>query len=288
MEESKGKRKFGPLSKWCRLQTKEGNTYCLLDGDEVVEVDGSPFGNYSETTRRHPSSSAKVLVPVVPMDQYAVGPNYLEHSQWAIDSKIIPELPARPDFHARTRSALIGDGDEIIIPGELTEVHYEGEIIAVIGKEAKGVSESEADECVFGYTLGNDIAVREWQKSDLTRWRAKNADTFNCVGPAVATDLDPLAVNLTVRINGHVVSEARTADMLYKPNQLIALLTRYVTIHPGDLLWLGSQGATVPALKGGDVVEVGCAEIGVLENRVVQGPDLSGTRTGIAACDQVG
>jgi 2-keto-4-pentenoate hydratase/2-oxohepta-3-ene-1,7-dioic acid hydratase in catechol pathway len=125
--------------------------------------------------------------------------------------------------------------------------------------------------CVAGYTLGNDLSERAWQLSDRTLWRAKNTDSFKPMGPFVVDGIDPMAQTVGVRINGHTVSEYSTSSMLFSVAHWISRISQYTTLYPGDVLWLGCDGATLPALQPGDFVEVFNQAIGVLTNRVVRG-----------------
>ena len=158
-----------------------------------------------------------------------------------------------------------------MIPGDAPgPVEFEGELVAVIGKTAKNLSEQRALDCVAGYTLGNDVSERSWQKSDRTLWRAKNCDSFKPMGPFVVDGIDPMAQRIEVRVNGRSVSSYDTSRMIFGVAQYISRMSRYLTLHPGDVIWFGCDGATVPALQHGDLVEVACAPIGVLANRVVR------------------
>jgi 2-keto-4-pentenoate hydratase/2-oxohepta-3-ene-1,7-dioic acid hydratase in catechol pathway len=279
--------------KWCRVRNQEKTFFGLLEGDDLVEVDGSPFAAYKVTSRRHLVSSVRILVPVIPQTFYSADLNYQSHASWTsgyeVDGKILqnsPIPPEKPHFGYRSPSALIPTGENIVVPGDYVgEVHYEGELVAVIGKKAKGLSASEALGSVLGFTLGNDLSARSWQQSDRSLWRAKNSDTFKPMGPVIATGLDPMALKMTVLINGKVVSEWSTSEMAFGPSQLIALLTRYVTVNPGDVLWLGTAKATLPPLQEGDVVDISCPNIGVLRNTVTLGPHLN-HRTGISSWDK--
>lgn len=145
------------------------------------------------------------------------------------------------------------------------KVQYEGELAVVIGKCAKGLSEAEALSCVLGYTIGNDVSERAWQKSDRTLWRAKNADTFKPMGPWIETDVDLDALETRVCLNGTETTRFRTNDMIFGVATFISTITRYNTLYPGDILWMGTDG-TSPDLQDGDVVEVEIPGIGVLRN----------------------
>jgi 2-keto-4-pentenoate hydratase/2-oxohepta-3-ene-1,7-dioic acid hydratase in catechol pathway len=121
---------------------------------------------------------------------------------------------------------------------------------------------------VLGYTIGNDVSERTWQKSDRTLWRAKNADTFKPMGPWIETDVNLDALETRVRVNGVETTRFATNDMLFGVAAYIAAITRYIALVPGDILWMGTDG-TSPDLKPGDTVEVEIAGIGTLANPFV-------------------
>jgi len=230
------------------------------DGDAVVTPDGV----------RHPLETVRLLPPVAPANFHAAGLNYRAHIEWA-NAHLGRQyrVPTQSDIGSRSASALIGHGDDIVIPADSPgPVEYEGELVAVIGRRAKHLGEAEALGCVAGYTLGNDVSERGWQQSDRTLWRAKNCDSFKPMGPFVVPGLDPTALTIEVRINGRTVSSYSTAAMLFPLAHMIARLSRYTTLWPGDVLWCGCDGPTVPALEDGDLVEVVNDAIGVLGNRV--------------------
>ncbi len=203
---------------------------------------------------------------------YAAGLNYRAHIEWAnLERKSNYKVPEQADIGYRSPSALIASGGEIVIPKDATgPVEYEGELVAVIGKKAKNLAEKNALGCVAGYTLGNDVSERAWQKNDRTLWRAKNTDTFKPMGPFIVDGIDPMALTVEVRVNGATVSSYSTAGMIFSVAHYIARMSRYLTLHPGDVIWFGCDGATTPALRPGDLVEVACEPIGVLANKVVR------------------
>jgi 2-keto-4-pentenoate hydratase/2-oxohepta-3-ene-1,7-dioic acid hydratase in catechol pathway len=177
--------------------------------------------------------------------------------------------PAQADIGYRSPNALIGSGAEIVIPRDSRgPIHFEGELVAVIGKRAKHLSESRALECVAGYTLGNDLSERSFQKSDRTLWRAKNIDTFKPMGPVVVDGIDPMDQLITVRVNGREATTYSTRGAIFSLPHYLTRMSAYVTLHPGDVVWLGCDGPTLPDLNPGDLVEVVNDAIGVLANRV--------------------
>jgi 2-keto-4-pentenoate hydratase/2-oxohepta-3-ene-1,7-dioic acid hydratase in catechol pathway len=244
-----------------------------------IEVDGAPLrvslqhdSLVSEDGRRFPEKGAQFLPPVVPGNFYAAGLNFRDHIEWTNRHHgSTYKVPAQADIGYRSNNALIGSGADIVIPADSAgPMEYEGELVAVIGKEARNVSEEEALDYVMGYTLGNDVSERAWQRSDRTLWRAKNADTFKPMGPFVVDGIDPMNQDIEVRINGKAVSRYNTRGMIFGVAHYVSRMSRYLTLHPGDVIWFGCDGPTVPALQPGDLVEVANDAIGVLANRVVR------------------
>lgn len=209
--------------------------------------------------------------PVIPGNFYAAGLNYRAHIEWANKAHGTSyKIPEKADIGYRSNNALIGSGEDIVIPRDSSgQVDFEGELVAVIGKRAKNVSEDDALQYVAGYTLGNDISERTWQSSDRTLWRAKNSDTFKPMGPKIVSGIDPMNQVIEVRVNGRTVSSYNTSAMIFSVAHFIARMSRYLTLHPNDVIWFGCDGPTEPALKPGDRVEVVNEAIGVLANRVV-------------------
>ena len=147
--------------------------------------------------------------------------------------------------------------------------------MAVIGRRCRDVSPADALDYVFGYTCGNDVSARYWQRDDLQWWRAKGSDTFSPVGPFIATGLDPTRLTLRTRLNGAEVQSAGTADLIHGVAELISFASRVLTWEPGDLLFTGTPGET-PTIKPGDVIEVEIEGIGVLRNPVVSPGAVAG------------
>ena len=247
--------------KWGRIEIEGHAVDVRVHGEEVVAHGG----------RRFPLAGAKLLPPVVPANFYAAGLNFRAHIDWANGHLGTSyKAPTQADIGYRSTNALVASGAEIVIPADSTgPVEYEGELVAVIGKRARNLSESDALDCVAGYTLGNDVSERTWQKSDRTLWRAKNADTFKPMGPFIVDGLDPMDQTIEVRINGRTVSGYHTSGMIFGVAHYLARMSRYMTLHPGDVVWFGCDGPTIPALQPGDLVEVVNDAIGVHANRVV-------------------
>jgi 2-keto-4-pentenoate hydratase/2-oxohepta-3-ene-1,7-dioic acid hydratase in catechol pathway len=167
-------------------------------------------------------------------------------------------------------TALQSPGGPIVIPRDATDVHYEGELVVVIGKETRNVSPAQAREAIFGVTCGNDVSDRNWQhgeKKDLQWWRAKGCDTFAPLGPAIVTGLDTGNLRLETRLNGEVVQQESTGDLIFDCPSIVSWVSGWVTLLPGDLIYTGTPGST-RRMQPGDVVEVEIEGIGVLRNPV--------------------
>jgi 2-keto-4-pentenoate hydratase/2-oxohepta-3-ene-1,7-dioic acid hydratase in catechol pathway len=257
--------------RWIRF-TAEGRTaYGILEGDRIAEVAGDPFRGHEATSRRHDLSAVKIEVPVIPPTFYCAGLNYVEHvKEGAAKRGEVPNIPTKPDMGYRAANALIAHGETIVIPADATEkVHYEGELVAVVGRKAKHLTEENALDCLLGWTIGNDVSERTWQKSDRTFWRSKNTDTFKPMGPWIETDFDLDAAETIVRLNGEVRTRFHTNHMLFGVAKFMATMTRNVTLHPGDIIWWGTDGSS-PDLKHGDVVDIEITGLGHLTNPVIR------------------
>ena len=259
--------------KWCRFESAGVTSYGIVEGDEITAVDGSPFGEYRETSARYSLGDVKLLVPVVPPTLYAGGLNYPDHVVWAAEhAGTAPVWPKEPIVGTRALNGLIAHGEAIVKPKDATEeFQYEGELVAVIGKPAKHLSREEALSCVFGYTIGNDVSERTWQRDDPNNWRAKDSDTFHPMGPFIGTDLDPTNLEVKVRLNDDEKIRFNTGKMIWAVADYIQKITRYHTLQPGDVIWTGTEGATLN-MHPGDVIEIEIEGIGTLSNPIVAEP----------------
>jgi len=259
--------------KWCRIEVGNEQFFARVEGEEALLLDGAPFEGGKPIGKRVKLSDAKLLPPVLPRNFYAAGLNYPKHIQWANEHhKLSLKVPTQIDIGYRSPNALIGSGGNVILPADSTgSFEFEGELVAVIGREAKNLTEENALNCIAGYTLGNDLSERAWQFSDRTLWRAKSSDTFKPMGPFVVSGINPMAQEVCVSINGKTISTYNTNSMIFNVVEHLVRMSRYITLYPGDVIWFGCDGATVPGLKPGDFVEVINDAIGTLANHVVRG-----------------
>ena len=234
----------------------------IVEGDVVRVMVGSPFEPLQFSGAVLPLAGIRPLAPCFPTKMLAVGLNYKSHIQDR------PE-PKAPGIFYKAISALLPHEGVIRLPKDAGPVHYEGELVVVIGRRARNVPESQALEYVFGYTCGNDVSARQWQANDLQWWRAKGADTFAPLGPWIVTDLDPSNLTLQLRLNGKVKQETSTSLLIHSVPSLISFISRYVTLEQGDVIYTGTPGKT-EALSPRDTVEVEISGIGVLRNQVAE------------------
>ncbi len=249
------------VTKYVRYRADGGVSFGILDGETIHELAGDLFANPSRTGRQLRLAEVELVAPVEPKKVIAVGLNYRSH----LGTR---EPAAYPGLFAKYPTTIVGPGANIVIPSDANNVHYEGELVVVIGRRASHVTEADAPSYVFGVTAGNDVSERDWQGADLQWFRAKATDTFGPIGPAIVTGLDYNDLLLETLLNGEVVQSQRTSDLLFGVSAIVSYVSRYVTLEPGDLIFTGTPGTT-RAFKPGDVVEVRIEGVGTLRNQAV-------------------
>jgi 2-keto-4-pentenoate hydratase/2-oxohepta-3-ene-1,7-dioic acid hydratase in catechol pathway len=232
-------------------------------------LNGDLFGTWSKSETTHGLNDVKLLPPTRPTQVLALAGNYRSHLQ---DQATVPPTFRIPQPFYKSPSCLIGQGEAIVIPKDAKTVHYEAELVIVIGKKCSQVSKDKALDYVLGVTAGNDVSERIWQNDaevkDVQWWRAKGADTFGPVGPSIVTGVDYGKLMLRLRLNGEVKQEEKTDHLIHDIPSIVSFISQYVTLHPGDLIFTGTPGKT-SEIKPGDVVEVELEGVGVLRNPVV-------------------
>jgi 2-keto-4-pentenoate hydratase/2-oxohepta-3-ene-1,7-dioic acid hydratase in catechol pathway len=255
---------------WCRFDDAGRPRYGLVEEDAVTPVTGGPFGRHRRISRPALQlADVRLLPPVIPGTFFCAGLNYRGHAERAAASGYAHAVPTRPEIGYRANSALIGHREPIVRPADYSEpLEAEGELVAVIGRTARHCTRAEAREAVLGWTIGNDVSARTWQRTDRTFWRAKNSDTFKPSGPYLVTGADPLAGTTTVRVDGTVVASFATGDMLFDPFDFISAMSRYITLRAGDVVWMGTDETA--AIAPGQVVEITIDGLGTLANPVIE------------------
>jgi len=251
------------VHRYVRFERGGQAIYGLLEDQQIRPVRGDLFGEHQVTAERVPLDQVELLAPVNPSKVIAVGLNYQSH----LGER---DPAAYPGLFAKYPTCIVGPGEPVVRPPDSRNLHYEGEMVLVMGREAKNVAVEEAADYVFGITVGNDISERDWQAADLQWLRAKASDTFGPVGPMVVTGLDYNDLQIRTRVNGEVRQEARTSQLIFNVAEIVSYVSRYVTLHPGDIIFTGTPGST-RAMEPGDVVEVELEGVGVLRNPIVQG-----------------
>jgi 2-keto-4-pentenoate hydratase/2-oxohepta-3-ene-1,7-dioic acid hydratase in catechol pathway len=248
--------------RWEHKQHPGTIAYGILEPTRVVELEGDLFTNVSPTGRMAMLADVKLLAPCVPSKVIAVGLNYRSH--------LGERKPADyPGLFAKYPTSIIATEENIVLPEDAKNVHYEGELVVVIGKRAKNVSKREAASYIFGVTAGNDVSERDWQSADLQWFRAKATDTFAPLGPAIVTGLNYNDLLLQTRLNGEVVQSERTKDLIFDVDTIVSYISRYITLEPGDVIYTGTPQTTKP-FKEGDTIEVEVEGVGVLRNKAVR------------------
>ncbi|MFL2544547.1 MAG: fumarylacetoacetate hydrolase family protein [Longimicrobiales bacterium] len=260
-------------NRFVRYQSEDGVSYGLVDGDEVWEIEGDLFGSYTVTPNSFDIGDLEILAPTVPSKVIAVGLNYRSHLDMAArDLGTSDEVAQYPGLFAKYPTSIVANGADIVRPADSENLHFEGEMVLVIGKTASNVSVEEAEDYIFGVTVGNDISERDWQAADLQWLRAKASDTFGPVGPFIVNGLDYGNLMVQTRVNGEVRQSASSADLIFDIPTIVSYVSRYVTLFPGDLIFTGTPGTT-QAMVPGDIVEVEIEGVGILSNQVVQGAE---------------
>lgn len=256
-------------ARYVRFQKGDRVAYGQLEEDRVLEIAGDLFGAWKKNGIIHALAEVRLLPPTAPSKVLALAGNYRSHLGPAPAAHPVPQPFLKP------ASCLVGQGDEIVIPKDAKDVHFEAELVIVIGRTCRKAAREQALNCVFGVTAGNDISERIWQNDpaakDIQWWRAKGADTFGPVGPCIVTGVDYGNLMLRLRVNGEVKQEESTSQLIHDIPAIVSFISQYVTLLPGDLIFTGTPGKT-SALKPGDVVEVELEKTGVLRNPVVAEP----------------
>jgi 2-keto-4-pentenoate hydratase/2-oxohepta-3-ene-1,7-dioic acid hydratase in catechol pathway len=252
----------GPVTRYVRYQQDGQAVWGVLEGDRITAIDGDLFAEHRQTDRVVALSDVTLLPPTDPRKVIAVGLNYRSH----LGTR---EPAAYPGLFAKYPTSLVGHEANIEIPADAANVHYEGEMVLVIGRRCRNVSRADAMDCVFGVTAGNDVSERDWQSADLQWFRAKASDTFGPVGPTIATGLDPDDLLVQTRVNGETRQSERTSDLIFDTREIVSYISRYITLEPGDLIFTGTP-QTTRAMQSGDVVEIEVEGVGVLRNTVVR------------------
>jgi 2-keto-4-pentenoate hydratase/2-oxohepta-3-ene-1,7-dioic acid hydratase in catechol pathway len=236
----------------------------------IVALAGDPlYVGVKLLDQEHKVEDVRLLAPVLPRSKVVgIGRNYAAHA-----AEMGNDLPEEPLMFLKPNTSVVGPGDPIFYPSQTQNLHYEGELAVVIGRICRDVPVEKATDVIHGYTIANDVTARDLQKSDVQFTRAKGFDSFCPLGPWIETDLDPQVfmdgVSVQTHLNGDLVQDGSTKDMIFDVPTLIAHVSSVMTLLPGDVILTGTPEGVGP-MQVGDEVEVSIAGIGTLTNKVTR------------------
>lgn len=247
-----------------RFAGDAGPQFGVVEGTDVAVITPHPFAAYRRTGTAVPLDGLRLLAPVIPSKIVCVGRNYRRHA-----AELGNEVPEEPLLFLKPSSSVIGPGEEIRYPTDLSsEVHHEAELAVVMSGIVSRATPEEAAAGIFGFTCANDVTARDLQRSEDQWTRAKGFDTFCPLGPAIATDIDPGDVAVRCLVDGELRQDGSTADMIFDVPTLISYISQVMTLLPSDVVLTGTPEG-VGALSPGQTVRVEIDGIGALENAVV-------------------
>ena len=209
-------------------------------------------------------ADVRLLAPVIPRSKVVcVGRNYADHA-----AELGNDVPAEPMIFLKPNTSVIGPRDGIVYPEQTNNLHFEGELAIVIGRICRDLPRERAEEVIFGYTIANDVTARDLQKSDGQWARAKGYDTFCPLGPWIQTDLDVADVRVSTELNGEPKQDGRTSQFIFDIPEVLAYITSFTTLLPGDVVLTGTPAGVGPMLPG-DEVAVSVEGLGTLTNKVI-------------------
>ena len=239
-------------------------TFGIVDGPELVVLNGHPLvAGYDTTGERVPIKEVKLLAPTIPSKVVCVGLNYADHVAEIKDAT----HAAEPTLFLKPSSSIVGPGDAIVLPVQSEKVDLEVELTIVMGQIAKNVSEKDALNYVWGFTVANDVTARDLQHSDQQWARSKSFDSFCPIGPWIETEFVADGQELSSRINGETKQASTIDHMLHNVPKLISYISHNMTLLPGDVILTGTP-AGITQIVAGDIVECEIEGIGTLVNPV--------------------
>jgi 2-keto-4-pentenoate hydratase/2-oxohepta-3-ene-1,7-dioic acid hydratase in catechol pathway len=255
------------VSKYVRYQHGATTGYGLLDDKIINALDRAPWDGGKPTGTAVSVDDVVLLAPAEPSKVIAVGYNYISHREKMTHEENRP-IPEYPPLFLKLPTSITDPNANVVYPQDATDLHYEGELVLVVGKMASNVSPEDAHKYIFGVTAGNDISERNWQANDLQWFRAKGSDDFGPLGPVIVSGLNYLDLRVQTRLNGETMQDQSSVDQIHDAHAVLSYISTYVTLFPGDLIFTGTPGAT-SAMKPGDVVEIEVEGVGILRNRII-------------------
>ena len=258
------------MIRWARFRANDGRVgFGIVEAEGILEHEGDMFGSPRPTGRTMRCEAATLLSPCVPSKIVALWNNF-----HALGAKLGKGPPRHPLFLIKPGTSVIGPDEAIARPASYPgKIAYEGELGIVIGKSCKDASPGAAADCILGYTCVNDVTAAEIlnENADFAQWcRSKGFDTFSCVGPVIAADLDWRRARVITRVQGVERQNYPLSDMIIAPIDLVSLISRDMTLLPGDVIACGTS-LGVGSIKDGAAVEICIDGIGSLRNSLNPG-----------------
>ncbi|MFW6301688.1 MAG: fumarylacetoacetate hydrolase family protein [Bacillota bacterium] len=249
------------------------NYYGVIEAGILQVITGDLFGDFEITAQNFSLDNVRLLSPVEPPNILAIGLNYQQHAR-----ETGHDFPKKPVLFLKATTSIIGPADDIIIPEQAPDyVDYEAELAIIIGKKTKNIEASEADDYIFGYTCANDLSARDCQLRIDQQWaRGKSFDTFCPLGPWIETDLEPDNLKISSKLNGEVMQNSNTSDMIFNVRDIVSYCSKNMTLLPGTVILTGTPEGVGMArepevyLRAGDRIEVEIEGIGRLSNNVIK------------------
>lgn len=243
----------------------------ILKDEKIFELEGEIFSNFSAGKEAAKLEEVKLLAPIEPPNIIAIGLNYRQH---AVETGA--EIPERPVIFLKATSSLTDPDSDIILPKLApNEVDYEAELAVIIAKEAKNIETVEVDDYILGYSCANDVSARDCQKKLDEQWaRGKSFDTFCPLGPWIETEVEPGDLKIKSILNGEIMQQSKTSDMIFNVEQLVSYLSHNMTLLPGTVILTGTPEGVGFAredqvfLRDGDQITIEIEGVGSLENTV--------------------
>lgn len=262
------------IERYVRYEAGGEVSYGRLEGETIHQLAGDLFEDPRPTGRTVPLSQAKLLIPVDPMKVQKVIGIAGNYNRPDAEPRVIPH----PRWFAKMPTSLNAHEADVDLPPNNYNFNFEGELVLIIGRKGRFISEQDAPDYVWGVTVGNDWSENGWYPerqgvNEPSRLLAKSMDTWACLYTTIVRGLDYSDLDLEIRLNGQLAAKGRTRDMVNKVPRLISYISHYMTLMPYDIIYTGTVAP--PSLPGvrremqdGDVVEVEIEHIGCLRNRV--------------------
>lgn len=247
-----------------RFEHSGVSSYGLLKENRIFAINGDLFGSHELTTVSFSPDEVRLLVPCQPGKIVCVGLNYRKHAE-----ELSLPIPEEPVLFIKTPSTLLAHGGEIVYWPETSRLDYEGELALVVGTKCHRVTQSDAMDYVFGYSIANDVTARDLQQKDGQWTRGKCFDTFLPLGPAITTGIKADDLPLQTYLNGQLRQDGRTSDLIFTLPHLVSFISHVMTLEPGDVIITGTPSGIGP-MQVGDKVEIHIAGLGRLENTVCE------------------